>query len=546
MKKLLKLLLYFILRKIFRFRISNDFAFLFFRKEGRELLGRRMTNFWFLLLILTLTFFAVGFADGSLRYLDFKLKDPFMNWVSIDIPYSRSDVINSIIRQLREDTVAMEEYHYKSVSGFRRFSLAFWDSKETTERFFMGRTIDYENPLLAAILSDKNRIYGRSFTTQEETGLIVTTELLSSLGYNLKTPYIKMAFIYGQESGLADRTVLLPIIAVVRELPVHSSFLTTSYLYQQRMMPQSLGNPFDPVNARSVQVLAPMSRKRAENLKEAIEELLGRVSNFKAYSPSTYIQPFEQSFIPCYRIAVNILPDTSIAMKDSIYHIISSDPAIRKFDFARYYDYTPLLSPNTEKEIFLDKLTIEFADLEKITQFNIFLSKKHEINMEMGQVKALENYNFISSLTRVISIILIIFSIISIILFISNLLRNHLEKIKMNIGTFKAFGIDNRSLENIYFIIIYTVVFAAMILAFFISMIFGNAGGVRMILGLFRCTIEEGQDYFNLLNYWTAGLILLVLSSSYAALKYTAAKIFNHTPGDLIYDRLEETRSKKG
>jgi hypothetical protein len=142
-------------------------------------------------------------------------------------------------------------------------------------------------------------------------------------------------------------------------------------------------------------------------------------------------------------------------------------------------------------------------------------------------------------LTKVISIILIVFSILTIILFITNLLRNHLEKIKMNIGTFKAFGIDNSSLENIYFTIIYTFVLTAMFIAFFISLGFGLIGGVRLILSQFNCTIEEGRDYFNLLNYWTGISVFLVLTSSFIALKYTTSKIFRHSPGDLIYDRLE-------
>jgi len=65
-----------LLEVIFRFLISlsriklrKEFVFIFFKKEGKALLGKGLANFWFLIIIFILTFLAIGFANGSLKYL---------------------------------------------------------------------------------------------------------------------------------------------------------------------------------------------------------------------------------------------------------------------------------------------------------------------------------------------------------------------------------------------------------------------------------------------------------------------------------------------
>jgi hypothetical protein len=107
----------------------------------------------------------------------------------------------------------------------------------------------------------------------------------------------------------------------------------------------------------------------------------------------------------------------------------------------------------------------------------------------------------------------------------------------MNIGTFKAFGLDNASLESIYMTIIFIFVFTAMVCAFLISWGLGSIGGARMFLYLISHQIEKEQNYFDLLNYWSLISIFLITFTSYLVLKYTTRNIFRHTPGDLIYDR---------
>jgi len=108
----------------------------------------------------------------------------------------------------------------------------------------------------------------------------------------------------------------------------------------------------------------------------------------------------------------------------------------------------------------------------------------------------------------------------------------------MNIGTFKAFGLDTSTLHKIYLKVIYSVVLSAMAIAMMISLIFGKIGGMRLFLKLFGTdNLEKGEDYFKLFEFWTVLSIVLILLISFIVLSITAKRILRKTPGDLIYNR---------
>ena len=65
-------------------RESNDFTKLFIKREGEVILGYKYLNLFAIILILTATFFSVGFSEGSKNYLEKKMSDPFNKWVCFD------------------------------------------------------------------------------------------------------------------------------------------------------------------------------------------------------------------------------------------------------------------------------------------------------------------------------------------------------------------------------------------------------------------------------------------------------------------------------
>jgi ABC-type antimicrobial peptide transport system permease subunit len=189
-----------------------------------------------------------------------------------------------------------------------------------------------------------------------------------------------------------------------------------------------------------------------------------------------------------------------------------------------------------------DFLSVEFNQehLLKIRDLKNYLFQTQELSIDMAQVEAKENYAFVTKLTIYISISLLVFSVISITLFLSNVLRNHLEKIKMNIGTFKAFGMETSLLKKIYLSICGLFIALSITISLLLSWILGDLIGIRLGLIIKVLNLEPNQSYFELLNYKTPLAILLIFVISLIVMNWTMNKIFRCNPGDLIYDRNRE------
>ena len=119
------------------------------------------------------------------------------------------------------------------------------------------------------------------------------------------------------------------------------------------------------------------------------------------------------------------------------------------------------------------------------------------------------------------------FSILSIWLFINSLLKVHLERIKPNLGTFKAFGLSNQFLTNAYLRIIIA----------FISKASGLAIVGIISVFLIDWLITGGQTNFDFNNKWILFAVLALVFISLLFSKRTIDKILEETPGNLIYGR---------
>ena len=529
------------MKRVFGFEISVELIRLFLVKEGRILLGKRKSNFLFLLGILFLTFMAIGIASGSLKYLEKKMNDPFIQWVTIDVPYEQEDNIGDIVKQLNTNTSLKEQLQYSNVTGYNLFTMFFWNKENKKTFHFKGRTIEINDPLMREIFSNSgNKIYGRPFTDEMETGVIVTTRFLKRLGYHpdASTCFVSLSFQDPLDEK-KDRPIPVPIIAVVNDLPGMTDLFITPYFYCQYFGhgTQFISNPFNVNLIQNVELITWESESKAKKLKQAVRDCIKSSSAMAKYKPDISLNPNTQSYKDSYQISIALADDTSLLTRDYIYNTLIADKDVSKISFLRYYNYSTRLSADNFIVQKFDKMTVKMESLSGLKPFQDYLLKQYKLRMDMAQVETRENYYFISRLTNIISLTLIVFSIMSISLFIMNLLKNHLEKIKMNIGTFKAFGIDNTSLEKIYLSIVYIFVVAAMVISLLISSMIGQLGGVRLLLLILNSSVEKGELYFDLFSYWTLISIVLVMGTSYISLKRITGKIFNQTPGDLIYGR---------
>ena len=152
----------------------------------------------------------------------------------------------------------------------------------------------------------------------------------------------------------------------------------------------------------------------------------------------------------------------------------------------------------------------------------------------MSKIEQMKNYNFVSKLTSIMSLILIGFSVVMINIFLSNILSTHLNKIKKNIGTFKAFGID---IKRIYIGMMYIFVLMPLFLALILAAVFGYIGSVYFIINLLSPFAVEKNLYFDLFNNYTLISVMVMALVNYYAFSIIINRIFKQTPGDLIYDR---------
>lgn len=148
------------------------------------------------------------------------------------------------------------------------------------------------------------------------------------------------------------------------------------------------------------------------------------------------------------------------------------------------------------------------------------------MEIEVSVVDERENFSMVSRLTYFMIFSIILISIICFSIFLFNLIKNHLESIKANIGTLMAFGLSTRDIQSIYLITIQKFMLMAWIYAL-------AALAICYFLCLFILNFR--MDILNLVNLITALIFTLL---SFYITKISLKKLLNESPGDLIYNRV--------
>ena len=159
---------------------------------------------------------------------------------------------------------------------------------------------------------------------------------------------------------------------------------------------------------------------------------------------------------------------------------------------------------------------------------------KATIEVDTSKVIEKENFYFLSTITYIIAYLVILFGTITVSLFLFNLLKLHLNKVKMNIGTFKAIGLNNSESLNIYFSIIFVFIISGIIVSVLSAYLVGN--GVDFILKS-KAGVEQDISYFQLWNLNTLVAIGVIIVSGIIISWSTIRSILSKSPGDLIYNR---------
>jgi ABC-type antimicrobial peptide transport system permease subunit len=115
-------------------------------------------------------------------------------------------------------------------------------------------------------------------------------------------------------------------------------------------------------------------------------------------------------------------------------------------------------------------------------------------------------------------------------MFMVNMLQGYFQKVKRNIGTFKAFGMNGRELIQVYVIILVAIVCAGVVFALLATW---AIQGFLPMIGVEK----EGFNYLSLWNITTYVATIVIFISTILTVVIVMTRLLSQTPGDLIYDR---------
>ena len=153
------------------------------------------------------------------------------------------------------------------------------------------------------------------------------------------------------------------------------------------------------------------------------------------------------------------------------------------------------------------------------------------MRVEMSQIESKKNFYAVSVMANILSWAMIVFAIVCILIFIVNMLQSYFQKVKRNLGTFKAFGISSSELTRVYVLIMLGITLAAIVIALLVEQLLQ---WMLPMLGM----LKDGE--FNLLSLWQGNTWLaigIIIVATVITVTLVMRNLLKQTPGDLIYDR---------
>lgn len=526
-------------------------------REGKEVLGKNGSNLWILTLVLVATFTSIAFSDGSMIYLRDKMADPFTNWVSInkDVP---NEVFNNFREQLLTSEIA-DSFDYRDVMMDQELGLniqgpIFGKSEYLEIRFFEH----LQTSIVSAILDKSNLVDGyvvdSTVLVDNTLGFIITQDAMVRLGFKKEK---RPAYIYFLASikpehlydlnldslGLKvvdDKTskfvpVALPILAVVNKLPNNVDMVSSDFFYKQYHV-EEINKPFD-ITTHEADYLHHLiywvsDEVGAETFSQLVKQANSDASVYDESDRYISMKPWKSGKMLTVDVGGESLPIEVFNDMDKAISAHWDESQVQ-----RVYDLAVDESVQAPRG---DYLSVEFRSLNHIREFENFAKhgkydpddpkKEYDISIEMEKVHSMENFNAVTVMAAILSSAMVVFSIVCIIMFLVNMLQGYFQKVKRNLGTFKAFGMNTRELTQVYILILITIVLAAVVMALMITW---AIQGILPLLGVEK----EGFNYLSLWNTTTYVATAVILISTILTVIVVMTKMMKQTPGDLIYDR---------
>ena len=507
----------------------KDLKSLFLRNEIKKLLKHNRNQLMVLCLVFTLLIIALNQSIFGLQNINERYSNPFVKYIQVNTP-TRTDGVNS-----REEIVTGIVNDFSNETVKKRFQLNEVRELDFQWIYFMnpengliiqkkGRTYDKVDALYTEVTnpSSANLIHivpvdssileavssdGQDTATANQFGVIITENLCKELGYDPMT--IRMIPMRVPEKNF----VLLPVKAVVKSLPQFCDALITNE--HSFALSNEIGETswVSFAHGRMFSVISAGDSGTVRKLMEEVQDLKGTKSTIKQLNidGSSKLNRYDYE-LPTYAI-------DKAALSTIIERLNGKNNRIYPGFYLNYMDS----SRNLERAFAADFLEFRFNNLDSIKSFQKTCLDKYKMEADMQIINISNLFGEVGKISTFLGFGFIIFSMLMLLIFTNSFISRHIEDIKPNLGTLLAYGMPFKLINDTYLQLIFVIYLFALSVGIVLSLI------LSFVMILFEINFT-----------WDIRIILFLIVIILFTLWYSKsviAKIFNSTPGDLIYKR---------
>ena len=485
---------------------DKSFDQIFKYREFNELVGRNHRDLLLLSAIIFLTFFALGHVLGGKQELERRMSNPFTNWVNVPVISSNQHKLQLLEEDL-SDQLVLDSFHISNIEPFQIYWLKAITSDFKNSKKVRARSISMEDPLRMGLMDENNSVWSDGNVEDDICQVIISESIMSSLGFDILDTEMVLP-IYDNDYADEKLVMLLEISHVVKHLPNNADLLISNKLVTMMTGNIEKTGFIDQSMSSSLKFL---SKEQLDN--SAFEKLIKGIQIEKISKEKLTINlneyvlnELQLSSEISFRTKLEIYRNHNLnEVHNYISHHCNSD--IRSSISAYYY-------------------SVNFADLSRIKEFRDYFKDKFDVFISLAQVESRDNFYLISRLANMFIYLLVIFSSFSILLYLQNIIKNHLEKIKPNLGTLKAFGLSDNRIGKLYLNIVSVYFLRASAVAFIVLIIY------KLLQVAFGWNL-----YFKLFDIRILLIWAVIFAALYFFFRSLVSKILFKSPGDLIYGR---------
>ena len=473
--------------------------------ETRSVIGKNGNRVIILTVIFFISLLVLGIANSSSMLLKAKMQDPYIRYIDVQKPQNdkldKEITIDKAKDLINDSTLSLSPQFSKGTN--KRFNIKIENIELKDDLPPLGMLLSQDDLFYKDIKSKtgaNKKLLTKSTFSDVGFGLILTKELFEDFGFIDDSSWRKIAFI---EIEIKNEYVKLPVAEVVEELRNNCKFaFSKNFLNCVSNYSKVFSEEYDGYKGISTYFLP-----------KTTSIPLGIDSSF------SMIEVPQKLSANCYKQGIMVESQDTNARINSEGAIKVND--IRKNDLENVDSFD------------VDYFTFHLKDLSKIDTLAERIKKDFDILIEKSKIeekRTIELFDFISTL---LYLTLLLFTILTIILFIVNILISHLNSNKRSLGTLKAFGLSNNYIIGLYSGITLFLVGVSFIIAYISTEFIGQYALKLLIPSQFL--MIDNLTYINL-DLWVLVLFMILIPVT-IILARVFKYLHNVTPGDLIYER---------